>query len=137
MDAGGGAHVDHIVSGQDRFLVVLDDEDGIAEVAQAAEAFQQAGVVALVQADGGLVEDIEDAGQARADLGGQADALALAAGQGGRGARQAEVVQADIVEEAQAVGDFLQDAAADLHLFVGQFAVEGGEPFVGVFDGQP
>ncbi len=116
---------------------MLDDEDGVAEVAQAAQAFQQAGVVPLVQADGRLVEDVEDARQARADLGGQTDALALAAGQGARSARQAEIVEADVVEEAQPVGDLLQDAAADFHLFGGQLAVEGGEPLVGVFDRQP
>ena len=39
-------------------------------------------VVPLVQADAGLVQDIQHAHQGGADLGGQADALALAAGQG-------------------------------------------------------
>ena len=41
-------------------------------------------VVALVQADAGFVEDIQHAHQGRADLGGQPDALAFAAGEGGR-----------------------------------------------------
>ena len=116
---------------------MLDDEDGIAEIAQAAQAFEQAGVVALVQADGRFVEDVEHAGQAGADLRGEADALALAAGQGARGAGQAEVVEADVVEEAQPVGDLLQDAAADLQLLLGQFALERGEPGVGGLDRQP
>ena len=40
---------------------------------------QQAVVVALVQADARLVQDVEHAHQARADLRGQADALRLAA----------------------------------------------------------
>ncbi|MNQ96367.1 hypothetical protein D3C85_1119690 [compost metagenome] len=79
---------------------MLDHKDRVAEVAQAPEAFQQAGVVALVQADGRLVQHIKDAGQARADLRGQADALALAARQGAGAARKAEVVQAHIVQEA-------------------------------------
>jgi hypothetical protein len=96
VDAGGRAHVDDMVGGQDRLLVVFDHEHRIAQVAQAAQRLQQAGVVALVQADGRLVEHIEHAGQARADLAGQADALALAARQGARGARQVEVVEADV-----------------------------------------
>ncbi|MNR46437.1 hypothetical protein D3C85_1654000 [compost metagenome] len=58
---------------------MLDHQDRVAEVAQAPEALQQAGIVALVQADRGFVQHIEDAGQARADLRGQPDALALSA----------------------------------------------------------
>src|SRR3989304_2200884 len=56
----------------DGFLVVVDDDDGVAEVAQALKGGEQAGVVALVEADGGLVEHVEHAPQARAGLGGQA-----------------------------------------------------------------
>ena len=68
VDAGAGAHVDDIVGGADRVLVMLDDEHGVAEVAQALERFEQAVVVALVEADRGLVEDVEHARQAGADL---------------------------------------------------------------------
>ena len=53
-----------------------------AQVAQVLEGAQQAVVVALVQADGGLVQHVHDAGEAGADLARQADALGLAAGQG-------------------------------------------------------
>jgi hypothetical protein len=58
---------------------MLDDDHGVAEIAQALEGDEQAVVVALVEADRGLVEDVEDARQAGADLAGEADALALAA----------------------------------------------------------
>ena len=51
----------------------------VAEVAQPAQRLQQPLIVALVQADRRLVQHIEHAGQARADLRGKADALALAA----------------------------------------------------------
>src|SRR3546814_16477367 len=74
-------HVDDIVGGADRILVMFHDDDGVAEVAQALERDEQAVIVALVQADGGFVEDVEDARQAAADLRGEADALGLAAGQ--------------------------------------------------------
>ena len=43
-------------------------------------------IVALVQADARLVQHVQHAGQRAADLGGQADALALAARQGCRAA---------------------------------------------------
>ncbi len=60
---------------------MLDHQHRVAEIAQARERLQQPVVVALMQADRRLVEHVEHAGQAGADLGGEADALALAAGQ--------------------------------------------------------
>ena len=81
-----------------------------------------------MQADGWLVEHIEHAGQSGADLAGEADALALAAGQGARAARQIEIVEPDVDEEAQAVVDFLQNTPSDLQVFLGEAVFEGGEP---------
>ncbi len=60
---------------------MLDHDHRVAEIAQAFECFQQPVVVALVQADGGLVQHVEHARQARADLAGEADALAFPARQ--------------------------------------------------------
>jgi hypothetical protein len=57
-------------------------------------------VVALVQPDRRLVEHVEHADQAGADLAGQADALRLATRQRGRAAVQVEVVEADVEQEA-------------------------------------
>ena len=66
--AGAGPEVDHEVRAADGLLVVLDHEHGVAEVAQALEGLQQSPVVALVQADRRLVEDVEHADQAGSDL---------------------------------------------------------------------
>ena len=110
MDAGAGADVDHIVGGADGVLVVLDHDHGVAEVAQPLQRFQQPGIVALVQADRGLVEHVEHAGQARADLRGEADALALAARQRAGGARERQIVEPDIDQEPEPLADLLEDA---------------------------
>src|SRR6185369_15325263 len=101
MDSGAGAHVDHMVGGADRLLVMLDDEHGVAEAAQALQRLQEAVVVLLVETDRGLVEDVEDAREAAADLRGEADALALAAGEGARCAVEVEIVEPHIVEKAE------------------------------------
>ena len=85
-----------------------------------------------MQADRGFVQHIENAGQAGADLRGQADALAFAARQGARAACQGQVVQPDIVEEFQAGADFLQDARGDLLLLLRQLLVDALEPGVGI-----
>ena len=76
---GERADVEHMVGGAHRVLVVLDDQHGVAEVAQTLERRDQLVVVALVQADRGLVEDVEHAHQRRADLRRQADPLRLTA----------------------------------------------------------
>jgi hypothetical protein len=77
--ARAGPDVDDVVGLADGVLVVLDHDDRVAEVAQPHQGVDEAVVVALVQADRRLVEHVEHADQARADLGGQPDALRLAA----------------------------------------------------------
>ena len=79
VDAGARAHVDDVVGGEDRVAIVLDDDDAVAEVDEAAQRLEQARVVARVQADRRLVEHVEHADQRGADLRGEADALAFAA----------------------------------------------------------
>ncbi len=54
-------HVDEPVGRPHHLLVVLDDEHGVAEVAQPLERADQPAVVALVEADRRLVEDVEHA----------------------------------------------------------------------------
>ncbi len=114
MHAGARADVDHIVGGPDRVLVMLDHDHRVAEVAQPPQRVEQPRVVALMQADRRLVEHVEHAGQARADLRGEPDALALAARQRAGGARQRQVIEPDVAQEGEPVDDLLQDALGDL-----------------------
>ena len=116
MDAGAWAHVHHVIRGEDRLLVMLDDDDAVAEIAQPIERLEQPRIVALMQPDRRLVQHVEHAGQARADLRGEADALALAARERSAGAGEGEVVEADIVQEVQPLADLFQDALGDLVL---------------------
>ena len=118
--ARAGAEVHHVVGAANGFFVVLDDEHGVAKVAQLFERGNQAVVVARVQADGWLVQHVEHAAQLRADLRGQANALRLAAGKRGGGAIQAEVAEADGQQKIQARGNFGERAAGDVALPRGQ-----------------
>ena len=136
MHAGAGADVDDVVGGEDRVLVMLDDEHGVAEVAQMLQRHQQAGVVALMQPDRRLVEHVEHAGQARADLRRETNALAFAARQRARAARQRQVVEPDVDEEFQAVADLLEDARRDLRLLRRECRRQVREPGVGRADRQ-
>ena len=112
--AGPRADVDHPVGGADGVLVVLDDDQRVAEVAQPGQGLDQPVVVALVQPDRRLVQHVEHADQAGADLGGQPDPLRLAAGQRRRGPVQREVVEADVEQEAQPRVDLLEHPLGDL-----------------------
>ena len=107
------AHVDEPVGRPHHLLVVLDDKHGVAEAAQPLERVDQLAVVALVQADRGLVEDVEDADELRADLRRQAQPLRLAARERLRRAVELEVADADVVQERQPLADLLHDPVAD------------------------
>ena len=70
-------------------------------------------VVPLMQPDARLVQDVQHAHQAGADLGRQPDPLRLAAGQGARRPVKGEVVQAHVDQEAEPVFDLLQHLPGD------------------------
>src|SRR3546814_20967993 len=80
---------------------MLDDDHSIADIAQVLQRVEQAGTVTLVQADRRLVEHVEHAGEARADLRRKPDTLAFSAGQRSRIARKAEIFETDIIQEAK------------------------------------
>ncbi len=56
--ASARAEVDHKIGAADGVLIVFDDEDGVAEIAKLFERAEKAGVVAGVQADAGLVQNV-------------------------------------------------------------------------------
>src|SRR5262245_23188872 len=114
VHAGTRPEVHHVVGLADRILIVLDDDDRVAEVPEAMQRIEQTLVVALVQAYRGLVEDVHDADEARADLACEANALRLAARQRLGAAVERQVVEADVHQEAEPVGDLLDDLRRDL-----------------------
>ena len=109
VDARSGADVHNIVRRAHGVLVVLHHQQGVAQVPQVLHGLQQHVVVPLVKADGGLVQDIEHSHEGGADLSGQTDTLALAAGQGPRLPAEGQVLKAHGAQEAQAVFDLLQN----------------------------
>ncbi len=115
-----GPDVDHPVGRPDGLLVVLHDDQGVAQVAQPDEGRDELRVVLLVEADGRLVEDVQHAHQARPDLRRQSDALGLPTGQRGAGAVDGQVVQPDIDEETEAREDLLENLPGDGPLAVRQ-----------------
>ncbi len=128
--------VDHPVRGPDRLLVVLHDENGVAQVAQPGQRGDELGVVALVQPDGRLVEDVEDAHQRGPDLGREADPLGLAAGQRHAGPIHGQVIEPDVDEEPETRHDLLDHLVGDRTFPLAQGRPETGRPAQRVLDGQ-
>src|SRR5258708_3360996 len=96
-----------------RLAIVLDHQHGVAEFLEALERCKQALIVALMKSDRRLVEDVEHADEARADLRGETDALALAAGEAARRAIECKVFESYVGEKIQPLANFLQNEFAD------------------------
>ena len=95
--AAFGAEVDDPVGLLDYVEVVLDDEDGVAEVGEAVQDVEEFFYVVEVQAGGGLVQNVQSAaGLAFGKLFSELDALRLAAGKRGGGLAQLDVAEADV-----------------------------------------
>src|ERR1700737_741366 len=74
------AKIKNMIGGSDRFFVVLDHDHGIAEIAKFSECSQKSSIVALMQSDARLVQNIKNTGQSRSNLRCKADALRFTAG---------------------------------------------------------
>ena len=116
VHTGAGTDVHHMVSGTNGVFVVLDNDQGVAEVAQPLERRQQAVIVTLVQSDARFIQDIENTGESGTDLCGQTDPLRLASRKGHRRPIQAEIVQTHIQQEPQTHADLSQHEVTDLNL---------------------
>ena len=123
VHACAGTNVDDEIGGAHGVLVVLDDKNGVADVAQTAEGVEQLVVIPLVQADGRLVEDIQNADEARADLRGQPDTLAFAAGKRGGRARKRQIAQAHRLQKRQPGANFAHDLLRDHGHGAGQLQI--------------
>ena len=120
VHARPGPEVGDPVRGPHRHLVVLDDEERVAEVAERLQRGQEALVVARVEPDRRFVEDVEDPDEAGTDLRREGDPLRLPAAERRRGPVEGEVGQADVPEEPEPRADLLDDLADDLLVALGQ-----------------
>ena len=129
MLTGAGAYIHDEVGGAHGLLVMLDNHHRITDIAQSQEGVNQLAVVLLVQPDGRLVQDIEDAHQLGPDLGRQPDPLRLTARKRVRRAGEGEVFEADVHQELQPLPDLFEDRPGDHGVPLAQAELD--EPFAG------
>jgi len=120
MLARARPQIDDPVGVADGLVIVLHDQQRVAQVAHLLQRADQAQVIALVEADGRLVQHVEHAGQAAADLRRQADALRLPTAERTGRPRQRQVVQTDIDQEANPRFDLLENLGGDAQLQIVQ-----------------
>ena len=92
---------------------MLDDQNRVSKVAQMAKRIEKLIIIALVKADGGLVENVENAHKARANLGCKPDSLALAAGERPRRARKRQIGKPNGLQEPKPGPNFPQNLLGD------------------------
>ncbi|CCK04027.1 hypothetical protein BN129_2780 [Cronobacter sakazakii 701] len=117
------ADVDHVVGGADGVFIVLHHNHGIAKITQVNQRTEQTFVIALVQADGRLIQHIHHAHQARANLACQTDTLRLAARKRFRRTGERQVVQADVHQEFQAIANLFQHFFSNFGALTGELHV--------------
>ena len=123
MLAGCRPDVDHVVGRSNRLLVMLDHDQRVAQVAQPQKRVDQPAVVALVEADRWLVEDVQDPHQLGTDLSGEPDPLRLSARERVRGPLDGQVLEPDVDHELQPLSDLFHDPAGDQLLAIGEWQV--------------
>src|SRR5581483_9491725 len=97
------------IGGKHRLLVVLDDDDGVAEIAQGTQRIEEPAVVALMQPDRRLIENVEAARKPSADLACQPDTLRLAARQRVGASIEGQIIESHIDEKSEPVDHVLDD----------------------------
>ena len=115
-----GTEVEDVVGGADGVLVVLDNDHGISQIAQPSQRAEEPVVVALMQPDARLVQNIQDARQPAPNLGCKPDALRLAAGKRAAFAVEGEIAEADFEEEIQPSQNLARDFGDDEFLLLAQ-----------------
>lgn len=124
--------VDDVVGGLHDVFVMFDDDDGVADFGQLLEIGDKQVVVAGMEADGRLVQNVDDAFEPGSYLGREADALGFPAGERVRPTGKGDVIEPDPGEEFETFDDVLLDIAHDL-LF-GSGELDPGEEFEGRAD---
>ena len=81
------SHVDDVIRRAHHIFIVFYNDYCVARVAQTFQRVNQAHVVALMQSDGGFIQNVEHVDELRTNLCGEANTLTFAARQGHCGAR--------------------------------------------------
>src|SRR5436309_2404479 len=115
-----GAQIQDIIGVPDCVRIVFHDEDRISQVAQALECGQETIIVALMQTDARLVENVQHAYERSPDLRRQPDTLRLTAAERAALAVQGQIAKADVLEKAEPGSNLFDDLKRNFLFKVGK-----------------
>ena len=120
MNTRAGANVYNKVSSTHGVLIVFHHQKGVAQIPQLLEGIDQLAVVPLMQADGRLIQNIQNAHEAGADLRCKANSLSLTAGESGSSPCKSQIRQTHSLQETQSCLDLPDDLIRNLRLGTGE-----------------
>ena len=103
-----GTDVDDVVGSTHHLLIMLDDDNSVAQVSQTVNDTDEALGITLVQTDTRFVQDVERAYEATSELRREGHSLALPTGEGAGESVKGQITQADLIEEGQARADLMK-----------------------------
>ena len=109
VHAGARPDVDDLVCRVHGFLIVFDNDEGVADIRQFPQRLQKLRIVLLMQTDARFVQNIGNAHETGSDLCRQADSLGFAAAQSCRRAAEGQIIQTYIGQKFQTTADLLDD----------------------------
>ena len=120
VDTGSRAKLHHIVGSPYSLLVVLHHNKGVAQVPQVPQGVYELFVIALVEPDCRLIQDIQHTHEGASDLGGKPYALGLAPRQGCSLTVQCKVAKPHRIQELEPCLYLLKNLARYLNLGLGK-----------------
>src|ERR1700736_5039694 len=103
MNAGARTEIDDVIRPPHRFIVVLDDDQGISFFAERAKSGEEAKIIARMQSDRRLVQDVKNTPQIGAELCPQPDSLRFAPAESFCRAAERQVTKPDVLHEPQSL----------------------------------
>ncbi len=80
MYPGTWTYIDNMVGRGDSVFIMLNHNNGIAQISESHQGLEESFIITLVQANRGLVKDIHHTHKASTNLAGQPDTLGFTAG---------------------------------------------------------
>ena len=92
---------------------MFNNDQGVAQIAEANERLDEAAVIPLMQADARFVEDVQHSHQSTANLGREANPLRLPTSESPGRPIKRQIVKAHVDEECQPLIDLLEHSFGD------------------------
>jgi hypothetical protein len=113
QSTGTWAEINNVIGATHGGLVVFDHHERVTPFLKILECCEQLLVVTGMEPDRRLVQDVEDAGQVGAELGGEPDSLGFSAGECWNRPCKLQIAKPNLTQKGEAFGDLGQDIAGN------------------------